>query len=74
MFTYGHGVVHIAVIEHALGDGGRGMFLVCEYTHFSGSLDERTVKLFPRAACEGDDAHVVVGEEETVGEELEGVE
>ena len=46
---------------------------VCSLS-FSGSLDERTVKLFPRAACEGDDAHVVVGEEETVGEELEGVE
>ncbi len=74
VFAHMHMVVAKAVVVHALGYGGRGMFLVGEHSYFGGTFDEGAVELLPRTACEGDDAEVVVREKETVGEELEGIE
>lgn len=74
VFANVHGVVGVAVVEHALGNGGRGVFAVGEDAEFGGAFDEGAVELMPGTASEGDDAEVVVGEKESVSEGLEGVE
>ena len=60
VFAYGHLIVGIAVVEHAPGDGGGGMFAVCEDADFRGSFDEGAVECGPRAACKRYDAHIVI--------------
>ena len=69
-----HPIVVVAVFEHTLGYGSGGMLLVREDTDLGSALDEGTVELLPRAAGERNDAHVMVGKQETMGEHLKGVE
>ena len=69
-----HRVVRIAIVEHALGDGGGGVFSVGQHTNLRGMLDESTVELRPGAACQRDNAQVVVGQQQSVGQHLQGVE
>ena len=74
MFTYVHGIVAIAVFKRALGDGGRGMFLVGEDANLLSSLDECSVELRPRTTRERDNPHIVIGHHQPVGQHLQGIE
>ena len=74
MVTFSSLIVGIAVVEHALGDDGGGMFVVCEDADFRGSFDEGAVECGPRAACKRYDAHIVIRHHQSVGQHLQGVE
>ena len=45
-----HCIIGVAIFQHALGDGGRGMFLVGEDANLRSSLNECFVELRPRTA------------------------
>ena len=74
VFADVHGVVGVAVFQHSLGNGSRGVFLVGEHTYFVGPLDECFIEFGPRASRERDDAHVVIRHQQSVGQHLQGVE
>ena len=73
-FTDVHDVVVIPVTEHTFGDGGRRVFPVGKHADFLLSLDECSVELVPRSPGEGNDVHIMVGEQEAVSQCLQGVE
>ena len=74
MFTYIHLIVVIAVVYHALGDGGWSMLLICQHTNLANSLYQCFIELRPRAACQRDDTHIVVRYHQTMCQHLQGVE
>ena len=74
MFANVHGVAGVAVVEQAAGDGGGGMLAVSKYAYLGGALNEGAVQFGPGATGERDDAHVVIRHEQTVSQQLQGVE
>ena len=74
VLTYIYMIRGVAVVQHPLGNGSRGVLTVCQYAYLLGSFYECFVKLRPRAAGERDDAHIMVGHYQTVGQHLQGVE
>ena len=69
-----HQIIRVAIIEHALGDGGRGVLFVCQNPNLGRPLDEGTVELLPWTPRQRDDAHVVIRHHETVRQHLQGIE
>ena len=63
-----HDVVVVPVTEHTFGDGGRSVFPVGKHADLLLSLDERPVELVPRSPGEGNDVHIMVGEQDAVGQ------
>ena len=63
-----HNVVVVPVAEHTLGDGGRSVFPVGKHTDLLLSLDKSPVKLVPRSPGEGNNVHIMVGEQDAVGQ------
>ena len=52
MLPYIYIIIGVSVVEHPLGDGGRGMLAVGEDTYLRGPFYEGSVELMPRAARE----------------------
>ena len=69
-----HDVVVVPVTEHTFSDGGRRVFPVGKHADLLLSLDERPVELVPRSPGEGNNVHIMVGEQKAVSQYLQGVE
>ena len=52
MFAYVHRIISIAIVQHPLGNGGRGVLTVGEYADFLCTLNERAVEIWPRTASQ----------------------
>ena len=50
------------------------MFTVCKNTYLLCSFNQRFIKLLPRAPCQRDNAHIVIGHHKPVCKHLQGVE
>ena len=69
-----HLIVLVAIVKHTLGNGGRGVFLVCQNTHLRCTLNQGTVKFLPRTTGERNNAQIVIGHQEAVSQHLQGIE
>ena len=69
-----HLIIGISILQHPLGDGCWCVFLICENAYLGDMFNEGTVKLWPRATSEGDDAHIVIGHHQPVSQHLQGIE
>ena len=68
-----HRIIGIAIFQHPLSNGGRGMFLVGENTYLLNPLDECFIELWPRTSCQRDNTHIVIGHHQSVGQHLQRV-
>jgi hypothetical protein len=60
MLANRHRIIAIAIVQHPLGDGGRGMLFICQHADLLSPFDKGFVEFRPGTACERNNSHIMI--------------